>query len=95
MEPYQIAIYLFLGFIAYWLVKVRGILKSYSRQNTFSDFIRDYLIEVLLSIVAVVFVGCGGADILQLPLTNPQTCFIAGGVAPAMLTDFMANIFKK
>lgn len=94
MEPTQTALFLSLGFAAYWLVKVRAIIHGYSRQNTFNDFLRDYLIEVLLSIVAVVFVGTGGS-IIGLTLDTPTNAFIAGGAAPSMLNNVMGNFIKK
>jgi hypothetical protein len=94
METAQTILFLLLGFSAYWLVKVRAIIHGYNRQNTFSDFARDYLIEILLSVVAVVFVGAGGG-IIGLTLDTPTNAFIAGGAAPSMLNNVLANFFKK
>lgn len=92
----QSGIYLFtvLGFLAYWVVKVRAILHGYNRQNTFSDFARDYLGEIFISIIGVVFLLFGGPT-MGLTLDTPLNCFIAGGAAPSMLNNVLANFIKK
>lgn len=90
-------IFVLLGFLSYWLVKLRATIVGPSRINSIIGFFHTNIIEVLLSAVGVVFLLIGGDSIPQEwgKIDSPLTAFIAGGSIPSMFMNFLSMIFKK
>jgi hypothetical protein len=90
-------IFVILGFVSYWLIKIRGTIVGTSRINSIIGFFHTNIIEILLSAVGVVFLLIGGDSIPPDfgKIDTPLTAFIAGGSIPSMFMNFLHMIFKK
>lgn len=96
MESTDQYLFVYLGLLAYWLVKMRGVLHGSNNTNTLSQFARDYGVEAALSIISVLLITFGGAaEDFGLSLESYKSSFIAGGVAPSIITNVTAMFFRK
>jgi hypothetical protein len=90
-------IFVLLGFLSYWLVKLRATIVGPSRIKSIKAFFENNIIEVFISSVGIVFLLIGGDSIPQEwgKIDTPLTAFIAGGSIPSMFMNFLSMIFKK
>jgi hypothetical protein len=90
-------IFVLLGFLSYWLVKLRATIVGQSRIKSIKAFFENNIIEVFISSVGIVFLLIGGDSIPQEwgKIDTPLTAFIAGGSIPSMFMNFLSMIFKK
>jgi hypothetical protein len=95
MTAQQIVI-LFLGWLAYMAWQGKAVLNGDNHIATIKEFLLRYGFDIVISIIAVVFVAIAAPSLPKewISLDKPLNIFIAGGAAPSMITTVI-SAFKR
>jgi uncharacterized membrane protein len=93
----NLILFVLLGFVTYWVVKIPGTIRSKSPINTIAAFLHENVKELILSIIGLCVLILAGNDIPTEwgKIDGPITAFIAGGSIPSMFMNFTALLFQK
>ena len=95
--PLTLAIFVFSGWLSYWVIKVPATIKGSSPISTFKEFLAANWKEIFLSVIGLLMVLLGGDGIPEAfgKITGPLTAYAVGGGIPSITMNFSGLLAKK